>query len=125
MGWRGRQQQLLAWKLKHQKLRQATESSASGLSLDMDNFISQQTSSTDACHAKMLEAKRTLDGLHAKVLALSGEVEAHDAIILAQTGIIDEATQKKQDASDLLAADVQACEDQFTADQQHVLGYDK
>lgn len=123
--WKQRQQALLQWKVNHQKLRQDMSSSAQGLSLDMDDFISQQTASTDACHAKMLEAKRTLDGLHAKVLALSGEIEAHDAIILAQTGIIDESTQKKQDAADQLAVEMQQCQDKYDADMVEVLGYDK
>merc|ERR1719160_1450945 len=66
---------------------------------NIDGFIAAQKASDDACHAQMLEAKRTLDGVAAKVVALSDQVEAQEAIIEGGTVEIKDATGQKSRAT--------------------------
>merc|ERR1719498_10720 len=48
---------------------------------ELSKFIQAQQDSNIACHAKQLEAKRTLDGLATKVMLLSDEIEGQESVI--------------------------------------------
>merc|ERR1719324_1330891 len=55
---------------------------------ELSKFIQAQEESNEACHAKELEAKRTLDGIASKVLMLSDEVEGQEALVEAQSQMV-------------------------------------
>lgn len=82
----------------------------------LDAFVQKQDSSTDACSAKVLEAKRTMDGVGSKVLALSETVEGNEAIIEANTQLIRDALRGKGTNDDKMQAALKACEDQHADD---------
>jgi hypothetical protein len=88
----------------------------------MDAFISQQSLSTDRCHSKILEARRTLDGVTAKVLQLSDEVEGQEAIIEANTLRIKDAIEVSVQAGITKETDLAQCDAEYTknmADLEH------
>jgi hypothetical protein len=76
----------------------------------MNDFIKAQDLSSDACHAKMLEAKRTMDGLLAKVKQLGTEIEGENSIIEGNTATIKDALQKKKEAEEAKAREMEICE---------------
>jgi hypothetical protein len=55
---------------------------------ELSKFIQAQEESNEACHAKELEAKRTLDGIASKVLMLSDEVEGQESVVEAQAQMV-------------------------------------
>jgi hypothetical protein len=77
---------------------------------NIDGFIAAQKASDDACHAQMLEAKRTLDGISAQVVALSEQVEAQEAIIEGGTMEIKDGVGKKADSDETKLKDEGVCE---------------
>jgi hypothetical protein len=81
---------------------------------EMNTFIEQQLASTDKCHSKILEARRTLDGVTAKVLQLSDEVEGQEAIIEANTLRIKDAIERSVQAGEQKEADHAQCEEEYT-----------
>lgn len=89
---------------------------------EMQAFIAQQEASTDKCHSKILEARRTLDGVTAKVLQLSDEVEGQEAIIEANTLRIKDAIERSVTAGEKKEGDLTQCETDYTknmADLEH------
>jgi len=66
----------------------------------MDDFIKTQKDSDDACHAKQLEAKRSLDGLLHTVKELTAEIEAETAVVTGNTETLEDALDKKKEAED-------------------------
>merc|ERR1719389_970052 len=80
---------------------------------DIDSFIEEQKRSTDTCFAKLLEARRTLDGVTEKVLRLDEEISAQTEISKGNMMIIqdrftasEEALKEKEDTG-------KDCEEQF------------
>jgi len=80
---------------------------------EIDSFIEQQKQSTDTCFAKLLEARRTLDGVTEKVLRLDEEISAQSEILKGNMAIIqdkftqsEEVMKEKEEAS-------KACEEQY------------
>jgi len=69
--------QLQEWRRKHAY----TVHLANRTHHDLENFIAQQAESGDACHARMLEAKRTLDHLLHDVHTLALEVGSHETVL--------------------------------------------
>jgi len=72
---------------------------------EIDSFIEQQRQSTDTCFAKLLEARRTLDGVTEKVLRLDEEIVAQTEISNGNMMIIkdrftasEEAAKDKEDS---------------------------
>lgn len=135
--WLGRQEELRAWGKQHAELKQQLlhvkpagvesddESDRAGLTLLdqgkkadgladswLDDFIGAQTATGDACHAKVLEAKRTLDGLSAKALALSDSIEGHEAVIEGNTQLIRDGMENKENGDDTRSKDDATCEDE-------------
>jgi len=111
-----------AWMQQHAKIKQAIRSSTmpilaspviSSDATDIQAFIDSQQKSSDACHAKIVEVRRTLDGIMAKVNQLSEEVEAHEAIIAGNTGVINENVDNRVDGNDLLQGTYESCEKEF------------
>merc|ERR1719440_1163960 len=66
-------------------------------------------SPSDACHAKMLESKRTLDGLLLKVKQLGTEIDGENSIIEGNTATIKDALQKKKEAEEAREKEIEAC----------------
>jgi len=82
---------------------------------EIDDFIADQVVSEDACHARILEAKRSLDGIEAKVLQLSEEVEGQESIIEANTLLLKEAVDKLAASEEQRVADLKVCDANFEA----------
>jgi len=70
-----------AWKMKHTKLERSMNESHDSL----QKFIGDQDASSDACSARLLEAKRTLDGLLHDVRTLSEEVLSHETLLSTES----------------------------------------
>lgn len=81
------------------------------LAVNLDAFIAASQSSTDACHARTLEAKRTLDGLTHQVTALSDQMSGQSKVVAANTVALEQAVADKQSADNELLAALQACDD--------------
>jgi hypothetical protein len=90
---------------------------------DIDDFIEDQKASEDACHARILEAKRSLDGVAAKVLQLSEEVEGQESIIEANTLLLKEAVDKLAASEEQRVADLKVCDANFEAAMEIADGY--
>jgi hypothetical protein len=76
---------------------------------DINAFVQQQKQSADACSARTLEAKRTLDGIASKVLLLSDEIEAQEAIHEGGSSTIKEMLDKGRKSKEILEEDKQHC----------------
>jgi len=92
--------------------------------VNIQAFIDAQKSSADACHAKMLEVRRTLDGLMSKVNALSDETEGYNAVIESNTGILHENTRNREDDKEMFEKDMAECERQYKLDIASSLNYE-
>jgi len=75
----------------------------------LQDFMKAQDLSEDACHAKMLESKRTMDGLLQKVKQLGLEVDGENSIIEGNTATIKDALLKKKEAEDARARELELC----------------
>merc|ERR1719482_1070422 len=84
----------------------------------IDGFIEAQGLSTDTCNAKMLEAKRSLDGLLHQVQELSMEIDGENTIIEGNTRVINEALERKRNAEDKHAQAYEACKKTFDEAKQ-------
>jgi hypothetical protein len=101
--------------LLHARAASGTEADMSAVTDDneIDSFIEEQRRSTDTCFAKLLEARRTLDGVTEKVLRLDEEISAQTEISKGNMMIIqdrftasEEALKEKEDTG-------KDCEEQF------------
>lgn len=70
-----------SWRTKHRKLERTMNASQDLL----QKFIASQEDSSDACSARLLEAKRVLDGLLHDVRTLSAEVVSHETLLVTVT----------------------------------------
>jgi hypothetical protein len=61
---------------------------------ELSKFIQAQQASNMACHAKQLEAKRTLDGLATKVMLLSDEIEGQESVIAGQNKMVKDMLEQ-------------------------------
>jgi hypothetical protein len=122
-----RHKEMRTWASNHAAIRTAlmqvhtashkqpeTPSTLTKETTEMNTFIEQQLASTDKCHSKILEARRTLDGVTAKVLQLSDEVEGQEAIIEANTLRIKDAIERSVQAGEQKEADHSQCEEEYT-----------
>jgi len=66
-----------SWRSSHSKLTDASEEAKDAL----DDFIQAQGESDDACSARLLESKRSLDGLLHDLKSLSLQVEDHETVL--------------------------------------------
>jgi len=82
---------------------------------DINAFVQQQKQSADACSARTLEAKRTLDGIASKVLLLSDEIEAQEAIHEGGSSSIKEMLDKGRRSKEILDEDKQHCNVEYEA----------
>jgi len=89
---------------------------------NMDDFIKAQGESSDVCHAKMLEAKRSLDGLIHQVQRLATEIEAENSVIEGNTNTIKDALEKKKHAEDVKESDIALCDEKAEAAKKDTLG---
>jgi len=76
---------------------------------ELSKFIQAQEDSNEACHAKELEAKRTLDGIASKVLMLSDEVEGQEAVVEAQAQMVKDMLSKGARSAESKKAEHHEC----------------
>lgn len=121
-----RRAHLSGWSRSTQELRQKALEDPSLKELlgegGMDEFIKAQGESSDVCHSKMLEAKRSLDGLIHQVQRLATEIEAENSVIEGNTNTIKDALEKKKDAEDTKASDDALCDEKAEAAKTETLG---
>jgi len=70
-----------SWRLEHRKLERAANESQGAL----DRFIKGQAKSDDACSARLMEAKRALDGLLHDLNSLTQQVKSHEQVLHTET----------------------------------------
>merc|ERR1719482_231659 len=80
---------------------------------EIDSFIEQQRASTDTCFAKLLEARRTLDGITEKVLRLDEEISAQTEISKGNMMIISDRFTAAEDAAKEKEDGNKDCDEQY------------
>merc|ERR1719387_1155998 len=80
---------------------------------DIDSFIEEQRRSTDTCFAKLLEARRTLDGVTEKVLRLDEEISAQTEISKGNMMIIQDRFTASEEAMKEKEEAIKTCEEEF------------
>jgi len=88
----------------------------------MDDFIRAQERSDDKCHAKQLEAKRSLDGLLHSVKQLSAEIEAETSVVTGNTETLEDALSKKKNGEDKKTSCEEECTKKKAEDEKTELG---
>jgi len=91
-------------------LLQARRVAAEQPSVDIDKFIRAQLAGADHCHAKLLEARRTLDGLEAQVTGLADAIASHNDIEKSNTKLLKDAIEEKAAAQEAWEEAIDACE---------------
>jgi hypothetical protein len=76
---------------------------------DLSKFIQAQQASNMACHAKQLEAKRTLDGIATKVMLLSDEIEGQEAVIAGQNKMVQDMLEQGSRSAESKKAEHHEC----------------
>jgi hypothetical protein len=80
---------------------------------ELSKFIQAQEESNEACHAKELEAKRTLDGIASKVLMLSDEVEGQESVVEAQAQMVKDMLSRGARSAESKKAEHHDCNVQY------------
>jgi len=101
--------------LLHARASSGTQADMSAVTDDneIDSFIEEQRRSTDSCFAKLLEARRTLDGVTEKVLRLDEEISAQTEISKGNMMIIQDRFTASEDALKEKEDTGKDCEEQF------------
>jgi hypothetical protein len=76
---------------------------------ELSKFIQAQQDSNMACHAKQLEAKRTLDGLATKVMLLSDEIEGQESVIAGANKVVKDMLEQGSRSAESKKAEHQQC----------------
>merc|ERR1719326_684016 len=76
---------------------------------ELSKFIQAQQDSNIACHAKQLEAKRTLDGIATKVMMLSDEIEGQESVITGQNKIVKDMLEQGSRSAESKKAEHYQC----------------
>jgi len=76
---------------------------------ELSKFIQAQQDSNMACHAKQLEAKRTLDGLATKVMLLSDEIEGQESVIAGQNKMVKDMLEQGARSAESKKAEHHTC----------------
>jgi hypothetical protein len=76
---------------------------------ELSKFIQAQQASNMACHAKQLEAKRTLDGLATKVMLLSDEIEGQESVIAGQNKMVQDMLEQGSRSAESKKAEHYQC----------------
>jgi len=76
---------------------------------ELSKFIQAQQDSNIACHAKQLEAKRTLDGIATKVMMLSDEIEGQESVITGQNKIVKDMLEQGSRSAESKKAEHHQC----------------
>jgi hypothetical protein len=101
--------------LSHARALSGTEQDMQAVTDDneIDSFIQQQRDSTDTCFAKLLEARRTLDGITEKVLRLDEEISAQTEISKGNMMIIQDRFSASEDAMKEKEETGKECDEQY------------
>merc|ERR1719364_687401 len=76
---------------------------------ELSKFIQAQQASNMACHAKQLEAKRTLDGLATKVMLLSDEIEGQESVIAGANKVVKDMLEQGARSAESKKAEHHQC----------------
>jgi hypothetical protein len=106
--------EVLSWRNEHLATRKELElmgaqREPSSLAQEIDTFVGDQLKSTDVCHAKILEARRTLDGITAQVLAMDDNIGHQRNIEVENTVALRVAMEDRSRAQAELAASQETC----------------
>ena len=82
---------------------------------ELSKFIQAQQASNMACHAKQLEAKRTLDGLATKVMLLSDEIEGQESVIAGQNKMVKDMLEQGARSAESKKAEHYQCNVDYNA----------
>jgi hypothetical protein len=82
---------------------------------ELTKFIQAQQASNMACHAKQLEAKRTLDGLATKVMLLSDEIEGQEAVIAGQNKMVQDMLEQGSRSAESKKEEHKQCNIEYNA----------
>jgi len=82
---------------------------------ELSKFIQAQQASNMACHAKQLEAKRTLDGLATKVMLLSDEIEGQESVIAGQNKMVQDMLEQGSRSAESKKAEHYQCNVEYNA----------
>jgi len=80
---------------------------------DIDSFIEEQKRSTDTCFAKLLEARRTLDGVTEKVLRLDEEISAQTEISKGNMAIIQDRFTASEESLNVKETGQKDCSEEY------------
>jgi len=106
--------EVLSWRNEHLTTRKELElmsaqKEASPLAQEIDMFVGDHLKSSDSCHAKILEARRTLDGITAQVLAMDDNIAHQRNIEVESTIALRVAMEDRTSAQAELAASQETC----------------
>lgn len=106
--------EVLSWRNEHLATRKELElvgarREPSSLTQEINTFVGDQLKSTDVCHAKILEARRTLDGITAQVLAMDDNIGHQRNIEVESTVALRVAVEDRNRAQAVLAASQETC----------------
>merc|ERR1719313_2125866 len=88
---------------------------------DLEKFIAQQSENGDACHARMLEAKQTLDHLLHDVHILALEMKSHETVLETEIENLNMTKLSVDTIEDQYQEDLETCKKQ----QQEALAESK
>jgi len=105
---------VLSWRNDHLATRKELElmhvqKKASAAAQEIDQFVGDHLKSADSCHAKILEARRTLDGITAQVLAMDDNMEHQRNIEVESTIALRVAVEDRKSAEAELAKSQETC----------------
>eukprot|EP00746_Dinoflagellata_sp_MGD_P146566 gnl/MRDRNA2_/MRDRNA2_79022_c0_seq3.p1 gnl/MRDRNA2_/MRDRNA2_79022_c0~~gnl/MRDRNA2_/MRDRNA2_79022_c0_seq3.p1 ORF type:complete len:519 (-),score=122.88 gnl/MRDRNA2_/MRDRNA2_79022_c0_seq3:29-1585(-) len=105
-----------AWRIEHQKLQKVANDT-------LDIFIRAQNSSKDACSARLMESKRTLDGLLKDLKAIEEQVDSHEELLQTETENLNITHKAIEAAESSYEDDKQKCADERKQAQDDLAMY--
>eukprot|EP00746_Dinoflagellata_sp_MGD_P162326 gnl/MRDRNA2_/MRDRNA2_89839_c0_seq1.p1 gnl/MRDRNA2_/MRDRNA2_89839_c0~~gnl/MRDRNA2_/MRDRNA2_89839_c0_seq1.p1 ORF type:complete len:514 (+),score=87.18 gnl/MRDRNA2_/MRDRNA2_89839_c0_seq1:89-1630(+) len=106
-----------SWGLEHHKLERAANESQGAL----ERFINGQAKSDDACSARLMEAKRALDGLLHDLHSLTQQVKSHEDVVKTETENLNITHLAIDSLEEQFKEDMELCkedQEQARADRQ-------
>lgn len=95
-----------AWRQQHAKLWRAMNETDG-----IEKFIAEQSASSQACSARLMEAKRALDRLKSEVKQLSSQVDGHEAVLETETSNLNITKLSIKSVKDNTEVEKKKCEE--------------
>merc|ERR1719191_2242296 len=96
---------MMSWRTEQMSLMETLEAQKGVI----DGFIKMQAKSGNACSARLLEAKQTLDALWAEVKDLTIQVKSHDKVLEAETKVLETTLTMQDHVEDKYHDDIMEC----------------